>query len=115
MYKEIEKYLIPDLSNIVTEFLSGSKEYWKTQMNKSIEQFKTRRLSIYMNDYYYLNSEEPVELTLFLRHITDDEIIYETDDNDDNKYYYVIDGSSINTIKREFLSNYDIENDEEDK
>jgi hypothetical protein len=74
-----------------------------------------------MNDYYYLNSEEPVELTLFLRHITDDEIIYETDDNDDNKFYLKVGcmcnrfGCSwfINSIKRYHLSTFYIETNEE--
>jgi hypothetical protein len=80
MNKEIEKHLIPDLSNIVMDYISGTKEYWRTQMNKSIEQFKTRRLSIYTNDEHY-------KLTLFLRHITDDKITYETDDNDYDKFY----------------------------
>jgi hypothetical protein len=47
MNKEIEKYLIPDLSNIVMDFVSGTKEYWKNEFNKSLELIKTLTIRMY--------------------------------------------------------------------
>ena len=111
MNKEIEKHLIPDLSNIVMDFVSGTKEYWRTQMNKSIEQFKTRRLSIYTNGWKYSSNKKPIELTLFMRYIYEKEIRFETDDFDD-KFYLLLgltDGFFINSIKKFYLSKFDIE------
>jgi len=37
MNKELNKYLIPDLANIVTEFVSGNQEYWKKKFRITIK------------------------------------------------------------------------------
>ena len=120
MNKELEKYIIPDLSNIVMDYISGTKDYWRTKMNESIEQFKTRRLSIYMDGLIYDDTKTPVEMILFLRNCSDDDRYNEVDELDDNKFYYCVGMynipiyyTGINYIKRFYLWNH-TESDDDD-
>lgn len=36
----LHNYMIPDLCNIVSEYLIGDKAYWKNEMNKVLDDFR---------------------------------------------------------------------------